>query len=151
MCNCSQATVKKDWVFMATVKCTNVFSANASTELLPRTCCFVHKKHDKLKHGLEKEDSDAWSLLLWHNRTKLLSSNYNLKEKTPEDSDACVVLNVMSKFREVLKEIVNVTSTNRVFCTVQHAVAIYKQTKRDCCTFVPKKKLNQTAYCPLKK
>ena len=38
----------------------------------------------------------------------------------------------MSKYRKVLEEEVNVTSTNRGFRTMKHSVATYKQTKKDC-------------------
>ena len=36
----------------------------------------------------------------------------------------------MSTYRKVLQEAVNVTSTNRVFRTIQHSVATYEQTER---------------------
>ena len=38
----------------------------------------------------------------------------------------------MTKYRKVLEEAVNVTSTNRGFRTMKHSVATYEQTKRDC-------------------
>ena len=37
----------------------------------------------------------------------------------------------MSKYRKVLEEAVNVTSTSRGFRTMKHSVATYQQTKRD--------------------
>ena len=36
----------------------------------------------------------------------------------------------MSKYRKVLEEAVNVTSTNRRFRTMMHSVATYEQTKK---------------------
>ena len=36
----------------------------------------------------------------------------------------------MSKYRKVLEEAVNVTSTNRGFETMKHSVATYEQTKK---------------------
>ena len=35
----------------------------------------------------------------------------------------------MAKYRKVLDEFINVTSTNRAFRTVHHSVATYKQPK----------------------
>ena len=43
----------------------------------------------------------------------------------------------MSKYRKVLQEAVNVTSTNRRFRTIQHSVATYEQ-RKDCLTFIQK-------------
>ena len=38
----------------------------------------------------------------------------------------------MTKYREVLEEAINVTSTNRGFRTMKHSVATYEQTKMYC-------------------
>ena len=45
----------------------------------------------------------------------------------------------MSKYRKVLEEVVNVTSTNRGFRTIQHSVATYEQTKKRLSCFYPKR------------
>ena len=45
----------------------------------------------------------------------------------------------MSKYRKVLGEVVNVTSTNRGFRTIQHSVATYEQTKIRLSYFYPKR------------
>ena len=45
----------------------------------------------------------------------------------------------MSKYRKVLEEAVNVTSTNRGFRTIQHSVATYEQTKKGLSYFYPKR------------
>ena len=44
----------------------------------------------------------------------------------------------MSKFRKVLEEAVNVTSTSRGFRTIQPSVATYEQTKKGLYYFVQK-------------
>ena len=44
----------------------------------------------------------------------------------------------MSKYRKVLEEAVNVTSTNRGFRTIQQSVATYEQTKKGLSSFYPK-------------
>ena len=45
----------------------------------------------------------------------------------------------MSKYRKVLEEAVNVTSTNTGFRTIQHSVATYEQTKKRLLYFYPKR------------
>ena len=45
----------------------------------------------------------------------------------------------MSKYRKVLEEFVNVTSTSRGFRTIQHSVATYEQTKKRLSYFYPKR------------
>ena len=45
----------------------------------------------------------------------------------------------MSKYRKVLEEAVNVTSTNRGFRTMKHSVATYEQTKKGLSYFYAKR------------
>ena len=45
----------------------------------------------------------------------------------------------MSKYRKVLEEGVNVTSTNRGFRTMKQSVATYEQTKKGLSYFYPKR------------
>ena len=49
----------------------------------------------------------------------------------------------MPKYRKVLEEAVNVTSTNRVFRTIQHSVATYAQTKKVLSYFYPKRMVEE--------
>ena len=48
----------------------------------------------------------------------------------------------MAKYRKVLDEFINVTSTNRGFRTVHRSVAIYEQTKKGLSYFYPKRIVN---------
>ena len=45
----------------------------------------------------------------------------------------------MAKFRKVLDEFIDITSTNRGFRTVHHSVAIFEQTKKGLSYFYPKR------------
>ena len=45
----------------------------------------------------------------------------------------------MSKYRKVLEEAANVTSTNRGFRIMKHSVATYEQTKKGLSYFYPKR------------
>ena len=49
----------------------------------------------------------------------------------------------MSKYRKVLQEAVNVTSTNRGFRTLQHNVATHEQTKERLSYFYPKRMVEE--------
>ena len=49
----------------------------------------------------------------------------------------------MPKYRKVLEEVVNVTSSNRGFRTIQHAVATYEQTNNGLSYFYPKRNVQQ--------
>ena len=49
----------------------------------------------------------------------------------------------MTKYRKVLEEAVNVTSTNRGFRTMKHSVATYEQTKKGLSYFYPKRPVAQ--------
>ena len=69
------------------------------------------------------------------NSSKYIFISKGLNTRTLED---CGV-GPMAKYRKVLDEIVNVTSTNRGFRTVQHSVATYEQTKKGLFYFYPKR------------
>ena len=47
----------------------------------------------------------------------------------------------MSKYRRVLDEAINLTSTNRVFRTINHMVATYEQKKKGLSYFYPKRQV----------
>ena len=62
-------------------------------------------------------------------------SSKGLNKRTLEDCGN----GPMSKYRKVLEESVNVTSTNIGFRTIQHSVATYEQTKEGLFYFYPKR------------
>ena len=45
----------------------------------------------------------------------------------------------MSKYRNILYQFINVTSTNKGFRTFQHSAATYEQTKKGLFYFYPKR------------
>ena len=67
---------------------------------------------------------------------KYIFSSKCLTKRTLED---CGDGGPMSKYRKVLEESVNVTSTSRGFRTIQHSVATYEQTKERLSYFYPKR------------
>ena len=57
----------------------------------------------------------------------------------------------MAKYRKVLYEFINVTSTKRGFQTVHHSVVTYEQTKKGLSYFYPKRIVDADGFhtCPL--
>ena len=100
--------------------CTDSFTANATANSFPRTCCFAHKKHDKREPGLFKEHFRCSKMLCLCSKTyycynrkiyKCKFSSKGLKKRTLEHCGD----GPMSKYWKVLEEAVNVTSINRGF------------------------------------
>ena len=51
-----------------------------------------------------------------------------------------------SKYRRVLDEAINLTSTNRVFRTINQMVATYEQTKKGLSYFYPKRQVQDDGF-----
>ena len=133
--NCCREDSKSEWGVLRTEYCKDHFTANATTNFFPRTCSTKHTKHDKREPGLVKEEFRCTEMLCLCIKTyccydshsnKYKFSSKDLNKRTLEDCDD----GPMAKYRKVLDELVNVTSTNRGLRTVHHSVATYEQTKR---------------------
>ena len=129
---------------LRTEHCKDDFTANTTTNFFPRTCCTKLIKHDKREPGLFKEEFRCTEMLCLcsktyccfdYNSNKYKFSSKGLNKRMLEDCGD----GPMAKYRKVLDEFVNVTSTNRVFRTVQHSVATYEQTKKGLSYFYPKR------------
>ena len=48
---------RNQWEAIRSRDCTDSFTANATGNFFPRTCCTAHKKHDKREPGLFKKNS----------------------------------------------------------------------------------------------
>ena len=130
-----------EWKLRRTEDCTDDFTANATTNFSPRTCCTKHKKHDKLEPGLFKEEFRCTEMLCLCSKTyccfdsnskKDKFSSKGLNKRTLEDCGD----GPMAKYRKVLDEFSNVTSTNsgsKLFITVW---ILMNRPKRDCLTFI---------------
>ena len=141
--DCIREESKAEQSLLRTEYCKDDFTANATTNFFPRTCCRKHIKHDKREPGLFKEEFHCTEMLCLCSKTfccsdsnsnKYKFSSKNLNKRTLEDCGG----GPMAKYRKILDKIVNVTSTNRGFRTVQHSVATYEQTKKGLSYFYPK-------------
>ena len=83
----------------------------------PRTCCAVHKKHDKREPGLFKEEFRCTEMLCLCSKTyccydkksdKFKLSSKGINKRTIEETGD----GPMSKYRRVLDKAVNFNSTN---------------------------------------
>ena len=134
---------RNEWEALRSRDCTDSFTANATGNFFPRTCCTAHKKLEKTEPGLFKEEFRCSEMLCLCSKTYCCddrkSNKYKLSSKglnkgTLEDFGD----GPMSKYRKVLEE-VNVTSTNRRFRTMKDSVATYEQTKKGLSYFYPKR------------
>ena len=135
---------RAEWVQLRSKDCNDSFTADATDNFFPRICCDVHKKHDKREPGLFKEEFRCAEMLCLCSTTyccydkqtnKCKFSSEGLKKRTLEDCGD----GPMSKYRKVLEEVVNVTSTNRRFRTIQHSVPTYERIKKRLSYFYPKR------------
>ena len=140
--DCIREESKAEWELMRTEDCKDNFTANAITNFFPRTCCTKHMKYDKREPGLFKEVFRCTAFCLCSKTYCCFVSNSNkyklggngLNKRTLEDCGD----GPMAKYRKVLDEFINVTSTNRGFPTVHHTVVTYEQSKKSLSYFYPK-------------
>ena len=142
--HCIREKSKAEWEVMRTKDCRDDFTANATTNFFPITCCTKHMKHDKREPGLFEEEFRCTEMLCLCSKTyccynsnsnKYKFSSKGLSKRTLEDCGD----GPMAKYRKGLDEFINVTSTNRGFRTVHHSVATYEQTKKGLSYFYPKR------------
>ena len=139
--DCIREESKVEGQLMRTEDCKDVFTANATTNVLPRTCCTKHNKHDKPEPGLFKEEFRSTKKLCLCSKTySCYDSNSNKYKFSSKSSNKGTLEGSgdgpMAKYRKVLDEFIDVTSTNRGFRTVHHSMATYEQTKKDCLTLI---------------
>ena len=93
--DCIREESKTEWELMRTKDCKGNFTANATTNFFPRTCCTEHKKHGKLEPGLFKEEFRCTEMLCLCGKTyccfdsnskKYKFSSKGVNKRTLEDS-----------------------------------------------------------------
>ena len=144
--DCIQPDKRAAWEKMRESDCRDSFKADAKSNFFPRTCCSIHEKHDKREPGLFKEEFRCTEMLCLCSKTyccydnksdKFKFSSKGLNKRVLEDSGD----GPLAKYRRVLDEAINFTSTNRGFRTINHMVATYEQTKKGLSYFYPKRQV----------
>ena len=96
--HCIREESEVEWELMRTEDCKDDFTANATTNIFPKTCCSKQKKHDKREPGLFKEEFRCTELLCFCSKTYCcfdsMSNKYKLSSKflirrTLEDLKDC--------------------------------------------------------------
>ena len=142
--DCIQPEMRSIWNEIRRDDCTETFRADSTCNFFPGTCCDKHVKHDKREPGLFKEEFRCTEKLCFcsktyccynslTNKTKFSSKGLN-KNVLEENSNG-----PLQKYRRVLDDAVNVSSTNRGFKTMNHQILTYEQTKRGLSYFYPKR------------
>ena len=146
MDDCILPENKAQWLKICRNDCRDDIIANAKKNFFPRTCCAVHKKHDKREPGLIKEEFRCTEVLCLCSKTyccydsksdKIKFNSKGLNKRTLEDTGD----GPMSKYRQVLIEAVKLKSTNRGFKASHHLVGTYEQTKKGLSYFYPKREV----------
>ena len=144
--DCIKPDKRAAWEKMRENDCRDSFKADAKSNFFPRTCCSTHKKHDKREPELFKVEFRCTEMLCLCSKTyccydnksdKLKFSSKGLNKRVLEDSGD----GPMSKYRRVLDEAINLTSTKRGFRTINHMLATYEQTKKGLSYFYPKRQV----------
>ena len=133
---------RAEWDQLRSNDCTDDFTANATDNFFPRSCCNAHKKQDKRELGLFKEEFRCAEMLCLCSKTSCCYDKQTNKHKFSSKGlnkrtfEKCGDGGPMSKYRKVLEEAVNVTSG---FRSIQDDVATYEQTKKGLSYFYPKR------------
>ena len=139
--HCIREESKAEWGLLRTEYCKHDFTAKATNNFLPRTCCTKHIKHDKREAGLFKEAFRCTEMLCLCSKTyccydsnsnKYKYSSKSLSKRTLEDCGD----GPMTKYRKVLDEFVNVTSTNRGSELFIIVWLLMNRPERACLTFI---------------
>ena len=115
--------------------CVNSFTADAVAKFFPRTCCVIHKQHDKREPGLFKEEFRCTDMLCLCSKTyccygvtsnKVKFSSKGLNKRVLEQSGD----GPLEKYRRLLNEKVKITSNKRGFRTTNRSVDVYEQVNK---------------------
>ena len=118
--DCIRSSKKAEWEALTEHDCVDSFKADAVQNFFPRSCCDKHKKHDKREQGLFKEEFRCTEIIFLCSKTyccydaksdKHKFSSKGLNKRTLEETGD----SPLEKHRQVMEEIINLTSTNRGF------------------------------------
>ena len=98
----------------------------------------INGNRDFLKKNSIVQNCYVWCYVCYDNKSdKFKFSSKGLNKRILEDSGD----SLMSKYRRVLDEAINLTSSKRGFRTINRMVATYQQTKKGLSFFYPKRQV----------
>ena len=139
---------RAEWDQLRSKDCTDDFTANA-TGNFSQELSVMSTKNMIREPGLFQEEFRCAEMLCLRSKTycgydketnKHKLSRQGLNKRTLGN---CGDDGPMSKYRKVLEEAVNVTSTNRRFRTIQPSVVTYEQTNEGLSYFHPKRRVEE--------
>ena len=128
---------RNEWEAIRSQDCTNNFTANATGNFFPKTCCTAHKKLDGRELGLIKEEFRCSEMLCLCSKTyccydrnsnKYKFSSKGFNKKTLDDCGDGPI----SKCCNVLEEAVNLLQPTEDFEQWNVALQPTNRQKRDC-------------------
>ena len=132
--DCILLEMKAEWKRLRSKDYTNSFIADAVANFSPRKLCDKHKKLDERERGLFKEQFRCTEKLCLCRKTYCCFDVTTDHFKTSSKGLNKLVLDhngdrPLEKYRRLLDENVNITSTNRGFRTNNHSFATHEQFK----------------------
>ena len=130
------------------------FSPISTTTFIPLTCCPKHKENDGQEFGLCKEETRCREMICLCSKTIRCYDSLSNKLKFSSKCLDKITLGdggdgPMSKYRNVLKEDVKVTSRFRGFRTIQNLLPRTSKQRRGCQTFISRQIYNKLKYALL--
>ena len=84
--DCIRPAMKQEWNSLRSGDCTDEFLANSTTIFFSRTCCAKHKKHDRRKRGLFKEEFRCTEMTCLCSKTYCCYDSQSNKFKVSSES-----------------------------------------------------------------
>ena len=140
--DCIHPDRKRKWEELRANDCRDDFEADSIGNFLPRTCCQKHAIHDKRTQGLFKTEFRATEMVALCSKTYCCTNVETGEVKfISKGLNKRFLEEPLAKYRKVMEEREDATSTNRGFRVLQGAVRTYKQVKRGLSFFYPKRKV----------
>ena len=140
--DCIRPNMLEKWNFHRARDCRDDFEADAVANFLPRTCCDRHKKYDKRTQGLFKTEFKATEMVALCSKTYCcMNADTSEVKFSSKGLNKNFIDEPLPKYRRVLENHENLTSTNRGFRFLNGSVRTYEQTKKGLAYFYPKRKV----------
>ena len=145
---------RAEWDQLRSKDCIDNFTANATDNFSPELAVMTTRNMIRENRVSSKKSLDvqkccvsvAKHIVVMKNR--LTSTSLPAKDSIKEHWKSMAIGGPMAKYRKVLEEAVDVTSTNRGFRTIQHSVTTYEQTKKRLSYFYPKRIVEEDGIHP---